>query len=192
MRKVYLFIAVIMIAALLAACAPGAQQPGASGANASQPEVSVGGNTDNGAVSAAVIEPEQLISKDEAAQFAGAVNDGEKTEQPAVGQKIMFYETADGEGFLQISLTQQAFMKTEGNTPEAIYMGIKGAAASGNAESAEGVGDEYFFGTPGLYILYKGYYILIAAGNSEDPGVRSILKQAGALAVSNLDKILSK
>ncbi len=83
-------------------------------------------------------------------------------------------------------------MGASGSTPESIYMATKDAVASDNAEGAEGVGDEYFFGTPGLHILYKGYYIVIGAGNSNDPGVRSILKQAGALAVSNIDKILSK
>lgn len=179
MKKLCLVISVLSAIALLAACSGGAaQKPGAS----TPAQVS----------EKAVIEPEQLISKEEAAQLVGDVKDGEKTEQPVVGQKIMFYETTGGEGFLQISLTQQAFMATSGNTPASIYLGTKDAVASEFAETAEGLGDEYFFGTPGLHILYKGYYIVIAAGNSDDPAVRSVLKQAGALAVGNLDKILSK
>jgi hypothetical protein len=83
-------------------------------------------------------------------------------------------------------------MSVEGSTPESLYMAMKDAVASANAETVDGVGDEYFFGTPGLHILYKGYYIVIGAGNSDDPGVRSILKQAGALAVGSLDTILAK
>lgn len=123
----------------------------------------------------------------------GAVNDGEKTEQPVVGQKIMFYEEPDSEVYLQISLTQLAFMSVEGNTPESIYMTTKDAIADpADAETAEGIGGEYFFGTPGLHILYKGYYVCLAAGSSDDAAVRNILKQAGALAVSNLNSILSK
>ncbi len=185
MRKVYLFSAIILIASLFAACAPAAQQPASSmPAQASEKGEAVS--------AAAMIEPEQLISKEEAAQLVGDVKDGDKKEQPIVGQKIIFYETADGEGFLQISFTQQAFMGTSGNTPASIYATTKDAVASEFAETAEGIGNEYFFGTPGLHILYKGYYIMIAAGNSEDPGVRTILKQAGAIAVENLDKVLSK
>lgn len=169
----------------------GAQQPSAAGDVSSAPSVPADVSAE-GQTAATVIEPEQLISKEEAASLAGDVKDGEKTEQPAVGQKICFYETTDGSGYVQISLTQQAFMATDNNTPESLYTAIKDAMTGEQQETVDGVGDEYFFGTPGLHILYKDYYINVAAGNSDSAKVRDILKQAGALAVKNLDAILAK
>lgn len=194
MRKVLFVIIAVLLAAALPACSGnGAVMPDDKAAK-SEPaaKTSKPVTVEESKVPEAgtLIEPEQLISKDEAAAIVGDVKEGKKTEQPAVGQKIMFYETADGEGFLQISLNQLAFMSVEGNTPESIYMPIKDAVASEDAETAQGVGDEYFFGTPGLHILYKGYYICLGAGNSDDPAVREILKQAGAKAISNLDALL--
>lgn len=195
MKKAFVLIVVILfVMTALAACSGGTEEPQSpEGAKSEAPagvseQLAVEKSEAPG--TAAVIEPEQLISKEEAALLVGAVKDGEKSEQPAVGQKIVYYDTQDEEDFLQISLTQQAFMSAKGSTPESIYIDTKDAVSSENPETAEGVGSEYFFGTPGLHILYKGYYIRVAAGNSDDPEVREILKQAGAKAVANLDALL--
>jgi len=143
-----------------------------------------------------IIEPEQLIAKQEAEQLLGeAVGEGEKKEQPVVGQKIYFYDAQneDSDGFLQISVTQLAFMKSSSQTPESIYAATKEALIeTGEQRSIGGVGDEYFFGTPGLHILKDGYYLCIAAGNSDNGKVQEILEQAGALAVANLEKALGR
>jgi len=143
-----------------------------------------------------IIEPEQLISKSEAEQLLGeAVKEGEKKEQPVVGQKICFYDAQneDSLSFLQISITQTAFMKSSGQTPESIYEATKEAIIeTGEQRSISGVGDEYFFGTPGLHILKDGYYLCIAAGSSDGSKVRQVLEQAGALAVANLQKALGR
>jgi len=143
-----------------------------------------------------IIEPEQLISRQEAEQLLGeAVKEGEKKEQPVVGQKICFYDAQneDSLSFLQISITQSAFIKSSSQTPESIYAATKEALFdAGEQRSVGGVGNEYFFGTPGLHILKDGYYLCIAAGNSDSSKVQQVLEQAGALAVANLEKALGR
>jgi len=138
-----------------------------------------------------LIEPEQLISNDEAAQLLGeAAKVGDKTEQAVVGLKAVMYEAADKNSFefLQISLTQQAFMPENGQTPQTIYDEI--IAAFDGGEKVDGIGNTAVFATPGLHIMASGYYISIGAGNLNDEAVRETLKQAGALAVKNLDAIV--
>lgn len=146
--------------------------------------------TDEQPSTGALIEPEQLISSEEAAQLLGeAVTDGDKTEQEVVGLKICNYEAQDENSFrfLQISITQQAFMPNDVNTPASLYESTVGAFES---EAVEAIGDEAAFATPGLHIMSDGYYISIAAGNSDDEAVRAILLEAGALAVQNLKNLL--
>lgn len=136
----------------------------------------------------ALIEPEQLISKEEAAELLKeAVTDGEKTEQEVVGLKLVNYDAQDSFRFLQISITQQAFMPNDANTPESLYEATVGAFES---EAVDAVGDQAAFATPGLHIMSDGYYISIAAGNLDDEDVRAVLKEAGALAVKNLKNLL--
>jgi hypothetical protein len=191
MKKLFTIVIALVTAVMLAACSGGAPQDNAA---AQQPDAqkpsAEASDAQEATPEAGIIEPQQLVSKEEAAGIVGDVKDGENKEQPAVGQKICFYDKADGSGFLQISLTQQAFMDNTGNTPESLYTALKDAVADKDQETADGLGGEYFFGTPGLHILYKGYYINIAAGNSDSSGVRDVLKQAGATAVKNLDAIL--
>lgn len=137
-----------------------------------------------------LIEPEQLISKEEAATLLGeAVMDAEKTDQQVVGQKICIFEAADENSFrfLQISLTQQAYMPDNGMTPESTYESIVGAF---DGDELDGIGDKAVFATPGLHIMAEGYYISIAGGNSDDEAVRAVLKEAGILAVQHLKEIL--
>lgn len=152
---------------------------------------SSGGSTSSG--SKTVIEPEQLISKTEAQALTKlTLKDGAKTEQAVVGQKIIFYDSAatnTGVSFLQVSLTQQAFMPSgSSNTPQSIYNSIKSTISS--TARVEGVGDDAFFATPGLHILSDGYYIVIAAGNSDKASVQTVLKEAGLLAVQHLKELI--
>jgi predicted small lipoprotein YifL len=143
-----------------------------------------------------IIEPEQLISKEDSEELLGeAVKDGEKSEQPAVGQKICFYDMPyrDSAYFIQISVTQTTFMSNANQKPEDIYMTLKKELTeTADQKKIDGVGDEYFFGTPGLHILKDGYYLCIAAGNMNDERVLDRLERAGALAVKNLENILSE
>ena len=99
---------------------PTADSPAVSALPASAPAASED-NTPTGTI----IEPKQLISKQDAEQLLGeAVKEGEKSEQPATGQKICFYyaQNEDSLSFLQISITQTAFMKSSSQTPESIVV----------------------------------------------------------------------
>ncbi|MGI5919830.1 MAG: hypothetical protein ACOX8N_09325 [Christensenellales bacterium] len=170
-----------------------ASAPPASAPDASEESTSV---SQDSTPAGTIIEPEQLISRQEAEQLLGeAVREGEKKEQPVVGQKICFYDAQneDSRSFLQISITQTAFMKNNSQTPESIYATTKEALIeTGGQRSINGVGDEYFFGTPGLHILKDGYYLCIAADGPDDDKVHQVLEQAGALAVENLEKALGR
>lgn len=172
---------------------PAAESAAASAPPASQESTSV---SQDSTPAGTIIEPEQLISRQEAEQLLDeAVKEGEKKEQPVVGQKICFYDAQneDSLSFLQISITQAAFMKSDSQTPESIYTVTKEALIeTGEQRSIGGVGDEYFFGTPGLHILKDGYYLCIAASSSDNSKVQQVLEQAGALAVANLEKALGR
>ena len=142
-----------------------------------------------------LIEPEELISREEAAALLGEpVKDGDKTVMESVGQKIVFYdpEMEGSFGFLQLSLTQQAFMPAGSTiTPEEIYGAAKAGLDDTSDFEVSGIGDECFSGTPGLHILASRYYIVIGAGNSDDPAVQDIYMRAGEIAVDNLENILA-
>ena len=140
-----------------------------------------------------VIEPEQLISKQDAEDFLGApVDDGEKTQMESSGQKTVYFDAQEGDGFLQISLSQSALMPQGSTiTPEEVYQGAKAGLDDTSDVDISDIGDECFTGTPGLHIVSDGYYIVIAAGNSDDPAVQEVLKKAGELAVRNLKAIIS-
>lgn len=198
MRKICFIISILLgIAFCLAGCAGGSEKaPNLSATESTSLAVETPADNSKDTPSAGIIEPEQLISKQEAEQLLGeAVKPGEKSEQAVVGQKICFYGVQNGDSgnFLQISITQTAFMKNDSQTPESIYTTTKEALIeTGEQRQIDGVGDEYFFGTPGLHILKDGYYLCIAAGNSDDDKVQQVLEQTGVLAVRNLEKALNR
>lgn len=137
----------------------------------------------------ALIEPEQLISQEEAEALLGETLKGKKTENAVVGQKIYFYESADESSnqYLQISLTQQAFMaEGSANTPQQIYQAICDAF---EAEPVSGLGDEANIIPSGYQIMCDGYYLAITAHTSDDDGVMS---EASKTAVANLKALLGK
>lgn len=134
-----------------------------------------------------IIEPEQLITQSEAEKILGAAVTCEKREQPVVGQKICYYDAGDT-GFLQISLTQQAFMPSaSANTPKGIYDSLYEAFPDAKIVN---IGDEAFLATGGYNIMQSGYYITVFAGNIDDAGVIAILDESGKLAVKNLLSLL--
>ncbi|MGA7827114.1 MAG: hypothetical protein WCA04_05615 [Geobacteraceae bacterium] len=136
---------------------------------------------------AKIIEPAQLISKEDAKALTG-VDFGEctATERSVVGQKLCVYDK--GNSFLQVGLSQSAFMDKKtlasGTTPESIYTTTKEAFAG--AESLPGIGDDNFLAPPGLHILKNGYYITISLGMAND---KEKLRAAGMKAVENLGRL---
>lgn len=179
MRRILsLFMALTML--LLCACgAPAGHQAGTP----SETETAPSGKE----LSAGIIEPSALISREEAESILGvSLDTAETTEQERVGLKQCLYESEDR--FFQIGLTQQTMMPAgQSQTPESLYRAI--VENFEDAVKADGIGDEAYFATPGLHILQDDYYILIAIGNLSDEGNKAKLKQAGEVAVGNLKAI---
>lgn len=142
------------------------------------------------AATTALIEPEQLISLEEAEALLGEKLTGEKSENPVVGQKIYFYESADEstDQYLQISVTQQAFM-SEGSasTPQQLYNDI---CAAFEAQPVSGLGDEAQIIPSGYEIMCNGYYLSITAGYTNDDD--GIMSEASKTAVENLKALLGE
>lgn len=136
-----------------------------------------------------IIEPEQVISKDEAETLLGEpVQDCSKRENEVVGQKLCFYDVVDENSFrfLQIAITQQAFMPVDSpNTPASIYATTRDTFGE-DAQMIDGLGDEAMLISGGYYILNNGYLLQISAGNTDDADILTILDQASALALDNL------
>ena len=136
---------------------------------------------------AAMIEPSQLISQDEAESIIGHTLDVvDDTEEERVGLKQRLYTaTDDMNALLQIGITQQAAMPPEQTqTPEDLYRAI--TENFDDAVQVDGIGEEACFATPGLHILESGRYILVAVGNTSTEAARQKLKEAGRVAVENL------
>jgi glyoxylate carboligase len=139
-----------------------------------------------------VLEPEMLISKDEAAELLGeAVQNGKKSETAVVGMKLCIYNAVDpsSSNYLQVSLTQDSFMPPEGVGSEKIYRELKKMFADSKHDVTE-LGSEAFIATGGLYLFKDGYYIMISAGNNiRNDQTIAILKAAGKKALDRLEKI---
>jgi|GEM_PF-2720977 len=115
----------------------------------------------------ALIEPEQLITQEEAEALLGEPLVGDKTENPVIGQKIYFYEAVDenSDQYLQISVTQQAFMaEGSASTPEQLYEDI---CAAFEPEAVSGVGDEAQIIPSGYQIMCNGYYLTMPYGRHQ-------------------------
>ena len=138
-----------------------------------------------------LIEACALISKPEAETLLGEpVKDAEKSEKQAVGMKLCMYnpQNEDSRAFLQVTLTQPAFMPEGGHPPSHFFHSIKDAMSE-NRTDLDGFGDEAFIATGGLYILEGKYYISIGTGNIDRPHIQERLKTAGETALKNLAKM---
>lgn len=157
--------------------------------------INVAGQQSEQAPSVDIIEPSQIVTLAEAIEIMeidlveGGIQDNE-----VVGQKMCLYEAADPEdfSFFQVSVTQTAFMPQEqidsGNMPESIYHLTKDNFEE-TADPVAGIGDDAFIDTPGLHLWYRGYYVVIGLGNSDDPENIERLKAVGQKAVDNLDRL---
>lgn len=139
-----------------------------------------------------LLEPEMLISKDEAAKLIGeAVQDAKKSETAVVGMKLCVYNAVDpsSNNYLQVSLTQDSFMPHEGVGSERIYRELKKMLTDSRTDIKE-LGSEAFIANGGLYLFKNGYYILISTGNnaSKDKKI-AVLKNAGKQAIEKLENL---
>lgn len=161
--------------------------PGCSG-NSPEKTDAGSGNTAVEQQASKIIEPCDLITAKDAATMLGeAVKPAEKTDNQVVGQKLCLYNPVDTESteFLQVVLTQDAFMPPGGIPTASIYKSLKDNF-EGMRTDIEGVGDEAFISTGGIYIMTDGYYIQIGAGNTSNETVRNKLIEAGKMAVAKL------
>ncbi|MBF0586512.1 hypothetical protein INT08_02865 [Prosthecochloris sp. N3] len=139
-----------------------------------------------------LIEPCELITREDAERILGEpVLKGERSEQEAVGLKLCMYNPVDTNswGFLQVALTQSAFMPENGLPPSDIFFSIRDAMSE-TRQDLEGLGDSAFIATGGLYLLKDEYYISIGAGNIDRPDVQERLKRAGKQALERLELLL--
>lgn len=137
-----------------------------------------------------IIEPCELITAEDAAKILGeAVKPAEKSEKQVVGMKLCMYNAqSDSMEFLQVTLTQDAFMQSGGIPTASIYKSLKDNF-EGMRTDIKGVGDEAFISTGGIYIMADGYYIQIGAGNTSKESVRNRLIEAGKMAVAKLNSL---
>lgn len=136
-----------------------------------------------------VIAPCEVLTQADAEAIMGeAMKEGESRDNKVVGQKLCLYNAAEESSFafLQISLTQNAFMPedtlTSGQNARRIYETTKSAFP--DRETVNGMGDEAFIATPGIHILSGDYYIVIGAGNLQRN--KDKVMAAGKKAVENL------
>ncbi len=134
---------------------------------------------------AETVEPAMLITSADAMELTGgSFSDCTVTEQPVVGMKLCVYD--NGKDFLQIGLTQAAFMaENNRRDPKEIFNGIK--AAFPDAAKIEGVGDDNFVAPPGIHVLKGDYYISLSLGLMAMD--QDKLKAAALKAIDNLDKL---
>ena len=135
-------------------------------------------------------EPCNLVTRAEAGSLLGEdVKEGTYGEQKAVGMKKCFYEAANSDKFLQITVQLPEFMPQQvlaaGRNPQAIFAETKKMLAAGRVDLA-GLGDEAFIGTGGLHLLSGDCYITIGAGNPTREGNREKLEAAGRLVLAKL------
>lgn len=136
------------------------------------------------------IQPEELISRQEAESLMNVrFKDCEKTAQAAVGQSICLYDSTDSDRFFQVSLVQDAAFSDEmlrHQNAASIYATTKEMLK--DVTLVENVGDDAFIAIPGIHILKETRYLTIAVGNSDDEANRMILREAGKVAMKNLEK----
>lgn len=133
-----------------------------------------------------------LVTKEEAEEAIGMeVEDGEFTEQEAIGQKHCFYDGK--EDSLKASFVQITLLRTEdmpdvvldsGQTANSIYDDLK--ANVENKAAVEGIGDDAFWGTGGLYVITGDIYFNVAVGNTDVPENMEICKKLAEIVMTRI------
>jgi hypothetical protein len=174
---------------------PSGSESGSSQPSGSQPSGSQSGGSSQSPQASGgqkTVEPQQLISKEEAEALLGeTVKGGETKEQPALGIKTVVYspEKQDSKGFIKVSIIEKSALSSKGaDKPDGVFQAVNGAL--GDPKSSEsGIGDQAFETAPALHIMAGEYYISIAAGGEDPQKAKEVLKTAGRLAVNNMKKL---
>lgn len=119
-----------------------------------------------------ITDPCALITGAEVEAALGEpVNEPECDDAPnQVGQMICLYETESSSRFVQISVLDTVNMpqtlRDQGQSAVTIYRTTR---ENVSIEEIPGIGDEAFWGVPGLHVLKGDVYFLIAVGSTDDP-----------------------
>lgn len=147
-----------------------------------------------------IIEPEQLVSMQEASTITANTYTAKKTtNNAAIGQKLCDYDNSK-DGLFQISLIQKAFIPSNCGLQEPQKHYDFAYQNFSNTEIIPELGDEAFYcpSPRALHIMYLGYYINIMIvkedklinGDWKPNETRVIYISAGKKACENLKKIV--
>ncbi len=137
------------------------------------------------------VQPEQLISAQEAAQLLGVEKIPEQSAGATTppnsiakeGMFLAFYNAGDGR-FLQITVHQRAEELSTISVPKDLFDRLQRNVK--DLVAVEGVGDSAFIAAPGLHMMANGYYVVIAVGDPTAAKNVEILKNAGKLVAEKL------
>ncbi|HOV69803.1 MAG TPA: hypothetical protein PLZ84_05720 [Clostridia bacterium] len=164
------------------------------------------------------IKPQQLITKEEAAQLLGeAVKEGLEDEQKMLGINIIYYESEKNPSkFLKVAVFQQGEMSqrqgekdsgsqqgggdssqqqsgqgsSEGFSPKSAFEAVKKVFSDPTAGNSGNIGDDSFITSRGMVFMAEETFVYIAVGGTDDP--TETVKQAGNLALRNLKRVKGK
>lgn len=129
------------------------------------------------------LNPCDLVTKDEVETIVGEpVSPPEyRDARNPLGQKMCQYNTVSASRLIQVSVIRTSDMlpkvREGGQSAEGIYKTTKNAITP--LEEVKGIGDDAFWGTPGLHILKGNVYIVVSVGNT---GKRENLELARKIA----------
>jgi len=145
------------------------------------------------AASGEVTDVRNLLTKAEAEELMG-----EPVKEPdykaeasnPMGQQLLFFsaEADTALRFIQISVVQNegmsASLKSSGYNVTKLYQETKKMFKDN--QPVTGIGDEAFWGTNGLHILYGNYYVNIGTGNSDKEENLELAKKVAAKVLPRL------
>jgi hypothetical protein len=137
-------------------------------------------------------DPAQLLSKAEAEVLLDEPIKEPEVEdtENAMGQILYHYDpvSEDSRSFIQISLVKNQLMsdnlKEQDYDVTKLYTETK--TMLGDVQEIEGIGENAFWGTNGLYLVKGDYYLNIAVGNSSDPENLTLAQKIAEKVVERL------
>jgi hypothetical protein len=142
------------------------------------------------AMAGGAFNPCELLNKGEAEVLIGeAVNEPalKETKNP-LGQKMCLYSTTSSNRLVQISITRTVDMnaKVRENGQSAITIYTTTQQMLSPVEQVSGVGDNAFWGIPGLHILKGEVYILVSVGTTSKPENRDLARKIAEKLIPRL------
>ncbi len=159
---------------------------------AGAPQGSAGGAKETGTANE-LIDPCTLLTKSEAeAALSEPVKEPElKDTNNPLGGKICIYEpiSENSDKFIQIGLVQNEGMtknlRDSGYNVKQLYEETKKNLVQ-DGKPVSGIGDDAFWGTPGLHILKGNVYLNIGVGNTSKPENLELAKSLAEKVISRL------